>query len=80
MKENYKLNPSELKHGWLKMSATIRNKIVKRNMDILNDPNSTDRAIGIATKNLIAINAQNIQLDDNTPKEDKDINITFTND
>lgn len=62
--EPYKMNKNEIKHSWKKMSDTVRNAVIKRNMDILKNPESDDRAVGIATKNLILINAQNMILDD----------------
>ena len=57
------------------MSDTIRNKIIKRNLQIIDDPKSDARAIGIATKNLININKQNIDLDTETPKQNNEVII-----
>lgn len=57
---------SESKHSW-RMSDDIRDLIIARNLQILENPDSTDRAIGIASKLLLMVNAQNISLDDDTP-------------
>lgn len=58
------------RHGW-QMSDDIRDAIIERNLAILQNPLSSDRAVGIATKALLAINAQNISLDDDTPDTNK---------
>ena len=71
MRQNYKLSERELRHAWPKMTPEIRDKIIKRNLAIIDDPKSNARAIGIATKNLIAINKQNIDLEPTAPVEQK---------
>jgi len=69
--------PSEMKHCWKRMNDTVRNKVLKSCMDVINDPKSSARDKGIAVKNLIMINKQNMELDVNTPQANNDITINI---
>jgi len=61
MKKIFKLSKEDV---YWKLKQGLKNKVIKQCEDIINDPNAPYRAKGIAIKNLIAINNQNIQLCD----------------
>ncbi len=50
-------------------------KIIKKCMDIITDPDSTGRDCGIAMRNYIMLNGQNIQICEDNPNKDNNINI-----
>ena len=53
-----------------------KKRLVDKCMEIINDPDSTERAIGIAMKNYIMLNGQNIQTCEDS-QSDTNVNITI---
>ncbi len=59
MKRIYQLNKEDL---YWKLKAGLKSKILKQCEAVLDDPDASYRDKGIAVKNIIACNGQNIQL------------------
>ncbi len=76
MKEIYLLHKSDLR--W-HITPDQRKKILERCMMIIEDPKSSERALGIAVKNMIMINKQEMETCDDVKDTQLDIKITEDN-
>jgi hypothetical protein len=73
------LTTDQKAYGWL-LSAELRQAIVERNEAIIRDPSSTARQIGIASKILISINRQNMELKPEVTAEPQKVEIVIVED
>lgn len=70
--EVYKLKKSDLQYP---MTKEQRQRQIDVMMEILNNPNSSLRAKGIAQKNLLLMNSQSIQCSEDVGASDKPLEI-----
>lgn len=71
-KKIFKLSKEDV---YWKLKQGLKNKVIQQCENILNDPSATHRAKGIAIKNILAINNQNISLCDDVKQNDNQLSI-----
>ncbi len=74
MRKIYQMRKEDLRWN---IKEKDKKKIYDRCMSIIDDSNSSDRARGIAIKNILLMNSQNIQTTDDNCTNDNVINVNI---